>query len=75
MIDVYYHSRCSTCKKAIKWLNENQIEYQLHDLLKNPPTKENLKNWITVSNLPLKNFLILVVNIIVNKILKIKLIK
>lgn len=56
MIDVYYHPRCSTCKKAIKWLNENQIEYQLYDLLKNPPTKENLKNWITVSNLPLKNF-------------------
>ena len=32
---VYGISKCGTCKKALKWLEENQVDYQFID------TKEN----------------------------------
>ena len=36
-----YHS-CSTCRKAIKWLKGQDINFELIDLLESPPTKEML---------------------------------
>ena len=32
MIKVYCYSRCTTCKKALKWLNDNGIAYELTDI-------------------------------------------
>ena len=32
MIKVYCYSRCTTCKKALKWLNENGIEHEVIDI-------------------------------------------
>ena len=37
---IYSYSTCTTCKKALKWLSENQIEYQLIDIVQDPPPKE-----------------------------------
>ena len=34
MIKVYCYSRCTTCKKALKWLDDNKIEYEKIDLKK-----------------------------------------
>lgn len=31
MIKVYGIKNCDTVKKALKWLNDNQIDHQLHD--------------------------------------------
>ena len=39
---IYSYSRCTTCKKALKWLDDNQIEYQLIDIVQDPPKKEIL---------------------------------
>jgi len=33
----YSYLKCSTCRKASKWLDNNNFEYQLIDIIKNPP--------------------------------------
>jgi len=33
----YSYLKCSTCRKASKWLDERNFEYQLFDILKEPP--------------------------------------
>lgn len=50
------YPRCSTCKKALKWLNEHNIEYEDRDIVKNNPQAEEIKEWYEKSDLPLKRF-------------------
>ena len=47
---------CSTCQKAKKWLLENNIEFTNRLIVENNPTVEELKEWISKSDLPLKKF-------------------
>ena len=41
-LKVYSYSACGTCKKALKWLEINKIEFELLDIIKTPPSKENI---------------------------------
>ena len=41
-LKLFSYSSCSTCRRAIKWLKNNEIAYELIDLLKTPPSKEML---------------------------------
>ena len=50
------YPRCSTCKKALKWLDEHNIDYEDRDIIKENPKKEELKTWYKKSELPLKRF-------------------
>lgn len=50
------YPRCSTCKKAQKWLDENQVDYTFRDIKEDNPTLEELKAWHETSGLPLKKF-------------------
>lgn len=50
------YPKCSTCKKAKKWLDENNIEYNERDIKLENPSYEELKNWYNKSSLPLKKF-------------------
>lgn len=50
------YPKCSTCKKAQKWLDDNGIEYETRDIKENNPTYDELKEWHGKSNLPLKKF-------------------
>ena len=36
-IILYSYLRCSTCRKAAKWLDKNDFEYHLIDIVKEPP--------------------------------------
>ena len=45
----YSYPKCSTCRKASKWLDQNNINYQSIDIIKDPPSKKFLE-------LALKNF-------------------
>ena len=56
MIKVYCYSRCGTCKKALKWLNENGIEHEVIDIKTNHPDEDTLRKYYAVSGLPLKRF-------------------
>ena len=55
-IKAYCYSRCTTCKKALKWLDENGIEYELIDIKTDHPDKETLREYYSKSGLPLKRF-------------------
>lgn len=55
-MEIYHYSKCSTCKKALKFLNDRQISYQAKDLKEERPSKEDLKQWFLQSKLPLKRF-------------------
>ena len=50
------YPKCSTCKKAQKWLDERGAEYTLRDIKTDNPTAEELKTWWEKSGLPLKRF-------------------
>ena len=50
------YPRCSTCKKAQKWLEENQVDYTFRDIKEDNPTLDELKTWHEKSGLPLKKF-------------------
>ena len=39
---LFSYSSCSTCRRAIKWLEKNDIPFELVDILKSPPSKEML---------------------------------
>ena len=55
MLFVHY-PKCSTCKKAKKWLEENNIEFDARDIVVDNPTASELKEWWQISDLPLKRF-------------------
>lgn len=50
------YSRCSTCKKAEKWLEENKIDFIKREIVDDIPTKEELKKWLTMSGKEIKSF-------------------
>ena len=56
MVKVYCYSRCSTCVKALKWLDSNGIEHEVIDIKTNNPDEEALRSYHALSGLPLKRF-------------------
>lgn len=53
---VLVYKKCSTCQKALKWLDENKIEYEKRAIREDNPTVEELRQWHRKSGLPLKRF-------------------
>ena len=41
---LFSYSTCSTCRKAISWLDKNEFEYELIDIVKEPPSLKILSN-------------------------------
>lgn len=50
------YPKCSTCQKARKWLEANEISVQLRNIKEDSPSIEDLKGWQKLSGLPLKKF-------------------
>ena len=50
------YPKCSTCKKAQKWLDEQGISYEDRHIIEDNPTVKELKDWHERSGLPLKRF-------------------
>lgn len=50
------YPKCTTCQKAKKWLDENQIAYNFRDIKLENPTYDELSAWYQRSGLPLKKF-------------------
>ncbi|WP_302625852.1 arsenate reductase family protein [uncultured Eubacterium sp.] len=50
------YPKCSTCKRAKKFLDENNMKYEDRNIKEDNPTVEELKEWHTKSGLPLKRF-------------------
>ncbi|MGY0693278.1 arsenate reductase family protein [Virgibacillus sp. FSP13] len=52
----YWYPNCGTCKKAKKWLDDHEKAYSSIHIVDNPPTKEELLDFIEKSGLPAKKF-------------------
>lgn len=50
------YPKCTTCRKAKKWLDEHQIAYEDRHIKDQNPTAEELKSWYEKSGFPLKKF-------------------
>lgn len=53
-LTVLCYPRCSTCKKALKWLDEHGISYDYRDIARDNPTAEELATWHATSGLPIR---------------------
>ena len=56
MVKFICYPKCTTCQKARKWLDDNNIEYEFKDIKLDNPTLDELKEWHKKSGLPLKKF-------------------
>ncbi len=50
------YPKCSTCKKAKKWLDDNGISHEDRHIVEQNPSAEEIKGWVEVSGLPIKRF-------------------
>ncbi|NIK12209.1 arsenate reductase family protein [Alkalibacillus almallahensis] len=55
-LTVYQYPKCGTCRKALKWLDEHNLEYDSVHIVDNPPNQTELKQVIERSDLPTKKF-------------------
>ena len=53
---VLVYRKCSTCQKALNWLEEHKIFFEERAIVDENPTYEELKEWYGRSGLPLKKF-------------------
>ena len=53
---VLVYRKCSTCLKALKWLEDNKVQFDERSIVEQNPTYEELKEWYQKSGLPLKKF-------------------
>lgn len=53
---VLVYRKCSTCVKALKWLEEHNVTFQERPIVEQNPTYEELKAWHQLSGMPLKKF-------------------
>ena len=53
---VLVYRKCSTCQKALKWLEEHNVEFDERPIVEENPTFEELKIWYAKSGMPLKKF-------------------
>lgn len=50
------YPKCSTCQKARRWLDEQQISYTARHIVEQRPNEQELSEWIRLSNMPIKSF-------------------
>ena len=45
-IKVFGIPNCGTCKKARKWLEDNNIAHEFINTKENPPSKDEIESWV-----------------------------
>ena len=50
------YPKCTTCQKAKKWLNDNEIVYDERHIKEHNPSAAELKEWQKKGGFPLKKF-------------------
>jgi arsenate reductase (glutaredoxin) len=55
-ITVYQYPACSTCKKALRWLNDRSVPHAAVNIVTSPPTQERLEQLWRASGQPLAAF-------------------
>lgn len=50
------YPKCSTCKRAKRWLDERDVDYADRDIVADNPTADELTRWVETSGLPVRRF-------------------
>ena len=50
------YPKCSTCRKAKKWLDEHEVVYIDRHIVEDHPSAEELARWCAASGLPARRF-------------------
>ena len=50
------YPKCSTCQKAKRWLQENNIKFEDRNIVEQVPTAQELERWIKQSNKEIKSW-------------------
>lgn len=50
------YPKCSTCKKAKKWLDDHGLDHEDRHIVEENPSAEEIKSWVAISELPIKRF-------------------
>lgn len=53
---VYHYPKCTTCKRALKWIDEKGVEVEKKHIVEETPSKEELREIYKKSGLELKKF-------------------
>ena len=56
MITVLCYENCSTCQRALKWLDAKGVAYAKRPIKEDRPSVDELRAWHKQSGLPLKRF-------------------
>ena len=56
MLQILIYPKCSTCQKAVRWLNDKGIEYQVRNIVEESLSVLELRNLHLKSKLPIKKF-------------------
>ena len=54
---VLSYSGCSTCRKALKWLDAHEVAAQVRALLDDAPTRAELSKWVKASGVGVRKWL------------------
>src|SRR3954447_1005297 len=54
---VLSYAGCSTCKKALSWLEKRGVKAQVRPIVTEPPTVSELKEWIAESGVGVRKWL------------------
>ncbi|HEY4393912.1 MAG TPA: Spx/MgsR family RNA polymerase-binding regulatory protein [Polyangia bacterium] len=55
-VAVWQYPKCSTCRKALKWLDAHGVAYQATDLVARPPSLTKLRELFKRAGLPIARF-------------------
>ena len=50
------YPKCTTCQKAMQWLNDRGAEFTVRNIKEEKPTEAELREWYRRSGVPLKRF-------------------
>ena len=50
------YDRCTTCKKAQKWLDDKGVEYEVRSIKEKNPTETELAKWVKKSGKEVRKF-------------------
>lgn len=53
---VYYYPKCGTCRKLLKWLENEGIEASVVDIVESPPSRAELESWVERAGIPLSKW-------------------
>lgn len=56
MLRVYQYPKCSTCRKALRWLDDHGVPYEGIDITLSPPSADVLAAALATSHLPIARF-------------------